>query len=165
MKKLNVVMLYLMDWSASLGGEHYYATLKYYDKNGKYQIIELTNILTQKMATYLNKKERCDSYSKGDESLRFDTSKDAIKVALRKCKELGVEVDLILTNSPFGSVSEALWGDKRIVKRINQLYEKANEIGWYSHPKYPVKEQDDKMSAIDMEFHKLIGKNNERYSR
>jgi len=157
MKKLNVVKLDLLDWGPSIGGEHYYATLKYDDKDGKYQTIELNNILTQKMATYLNKKERCSSYRKGDESLRFDTPEDAVKVALKKCKELGIKVDLILGGSCSASVSEALWGDKAVVKRINELYEEANEIGWYSHPKYPIQEQDDRMEAIDEEFHKLIG--------
>jgi len=164
MKKLNVVKLDLLDWSASIGGEHYYATLKYDDKDGKYQTIELNNILTQKMATYLNKKESCSDddlsfrYKKGDESLKFNTPEEAVKVAVKKCKELGIKVDLILSGSCSASVSEALWGDKAVVKRINELYQEANEIGWYSHPKYPIKEQDDKMLAIDMEFHKLIGR-------
>jgi len=155
-KKLNIVYLDLLDWGASAGGEHYYAKIKFEDKNGKYQSIELVNTLTQKMATYLNKKERCKDYQKGDESLRFDSPKDAVKVAIKTCKELDHRFDLILRGHT-GGITEALWGDNEKVKRINELYEEAESIGWYSHPRFPNKEKDDRMEAIDDEFNKIIG--------
>jgi len=156
MEKLKVIRLDITDWGMSLGGEHYYAKMWYRD-DGEWQSLELYTKLTAKDAKYLNEKDGEDLYTKGDSSLRFNTINDAVKEALCQSQKLGIEVDLILSNFGSASVSEALWSkDKKIAKRINELYTKAEKIGWYSSNRFPNKIQDEKMEAIDSEFHNIL---------
>lgn len=151
-KKLKTAKLDLLWWGASVGGEHYYAHLCFDDKDGKYNRIELTHRMSQKMADYLNKKDRTGSfcYEKGEKTQRFETVSQAVKAAVKKCKEVFPDVELILDGGCSGSVREALWGDKKIVSRINQLYEEAMKLNYYSG------KDDNRMEQIDDEFTNII---------
>ena len=151
-KKLKIAYLDLLWWGASAGGEHYYASLCFDDKNGKYNRIDLTHKMSQKMADYLNKKDKTESfceYKKGEETKRFETIKQAVTSAVKKCKEVFPDVELIL-NGHSGSVREALWGDKKMVSKINKLYEEADKLDYYSG------KDDNRMEQIDDEFIKII---------
>jgi len=157
MKKLKIIHLSITDWGASLGGEHFYAKM-WYTINGERKALELSTILTAKDAKRLNEKDKEEYYQEGESTIRFNTIDDIVDEALSQSKKLGLEVDLMLSGSGgFASVSEPLWSrDKKIYKRIKELYDKAEEIGWYSHPKYPEKLRDEKMEAIDDEFNSIL---------
>jgi len=144
---MKVINLELLSWDGTIGGEHYYATLHFHEKN-KYHRVDLLNVVTTKMADYLNAKEGCwGGWQKGDETKKFNTVNQAVKAAVNKCKEMGVEFDLILrgTGSIMG-VRKALYGDKEIVKKLNKLYKEAEKINW----------RDKEMEALDEEFMKII---------
>jgi hypothetical protein len=149
---MNIAYLELLDWSVSIGGEHLYAKL-IFSKDKKDYRIELTQKLSQEMATQLNKKDgTIDLYRKGEPTLRFNNVKEALIEARRTCKELFPEVDIIFRgSSSWASVQEVLWAkDKSIKTKINKLYKEAMKLNFYSGI------NDDRMEEIDDQFTELI---------
>ncbi len=149
---MNVAYIEFLDWSASIGGEHLYAKL-IFSKDKKDNRIELEHKMSQEMATYLNKKDGIDpsfGYKKGDITIRFNTSQEALKIARKTCAKLFPEVDIILKGSP-ASVTEVLWAkDKSIKTKINKLYKEAEKLNFYSG------RNDDRMEEIDDQFTEII---------
>jgi hypothetical protein len=164
-EKIKIVCVETLDWSYSAGGEHYYATMKTMKtmktnnaKNANIEErIELEKTLTAKEANYLNKKDGCDpefyEYKAGDKTNRFSSIEDVTAEALKLCKEKFPDVKLILHGSYInGSVNQALHGNPQIVKKINELYEEADLLDFYSG------KDDERMEKIDEEYAKIIKK-------
>jgi len=151
---MNIAYLDLLDWSASIGGEHLYAKL-IFTKNKECHRIELQNKMSQEMATYLNKKDETTDYceyKEGDLTLRFNNVKEALIEARKTCKKLFPEVDIIFRGSACSaSVQEVLWAkDKTVKTKINKWYKEAVKLNYYSG------KNDDRMNEIDDQFTKLI---------
>jgi hypothetical protein len=151
---MNVAYLNLLDWSVSIGGEHFYADITF-TKNKEYHRIELQNKMSQEMANYLNKKDGTNEYCKyrkGDQTLRFNNVKEALREARKTCEKLFPEADIIFRGSGCSaSVQEVLWAkDKTVKTKINKLYNEALKLNFYSG------KNDARMEEIDDQFTEII---------
>jgi hypothetical protein len=135
MAKLKSVCLQISTWIGSIGAEHYYGHLKGHDVNGEYQSIELEWPLSQKMATYLNKKEGTRTgetysfYRKGQPTYRFDTKQEVRDWAIKVWRDHFPGCDILLEGGY--SYHEPKWcldGDSMIVESINQIVDKWNSL-------------------------------------
>lgn len=105
-KRALITTLEVLYWGVALGGEHYTGTLKGYTDMG-FKSYKVEHKLSQKEATYLNKKDCTNSrffvYRKGQLSDRFETldqlEREAVKIYK---KEFPFSIVLVLKR---GSVS------------------------------------------------------------
>jgi hypothetical protein len=150
----NIAHLNITSWvGISIGAVHVYGKLRYKD----WDYIEIKRVLTQAEANKINKKEDMINatyhYRKGDECGRFDTEKEIIDLTIKLLEKKYPQVDLLLSSDGASvSVNKAFWGkDKKLVNRINELYEEADKLDFYSG------KDDDRMEELDYEFEKLVG--------
>ena len=150
---MKIAYLDLLWWGTSIGGEHYYATLRLKDKG--YTSIKLEQKLSKEMADYLNNKEGSPDfalYNEGELTERFNSPKEAVKAALKECKKIKYDIGILFRSCGCsGSVSEVLWAkDKNVAMRINKLYKEADKLNFYSG------KNDQRMEEIDNEFNNII---------
>lgn len=120
----------------SIGAEHYYARLK---MHGVEKDVELKHTLTQKEATYLNKKDKgygaFGRYKTGEKVHRFDTEAEIRRVAIAEYKQHFPQAIGLMEGS-FGSCQPKpiLDGLDSIAPRVNQLAKDLEECypttGW-----------------------------------
>jgi hypothetical protein len=149
--KKEVVYVYVTSYAMSIGGEHFYGKLKC---NGHEEVI-LTEVLTQKLATYLNKKDSTASwnrYKQGDRVERFSSYETLIAEAKRVWKkEFPSAVILIEGERSCGSIQEILDAPNHtIMNKINELYKEAEALNYYSG------RNDKRMEAIDKGFNQFL---------
>lgn len=148
----NVAHLNISSWvGISIGASHCYGNLHY---NGEQ--IKINRILTQTNIDKLNGYDRNNvygCYEVGDECGRFDTRQEIIDLAIKIIKKDYPQVDLLLARDGASvSVNEVYWGkDKKLIDRINELYEEADELEYYSG------KDDVRMEELDDEFQELVG--------
>lgn len=160
-EEMRPVFVEITSWKGiSIGADHYYVKVVWYDDNDKYHREEIDDILTGKHAEILNKRERNKAvgyrytYKKGDRIRGFWTRKDAEKKAIKWIEKNIPEHEIILTgsSSAHASVQRCLkHPNKKSLEKINALYKKAESIGFYDDPK-----NDKKMEKIDKKFYELI---------
>ena len=155
------IFVQITTWAGiSIGADHYYVKIYYYDMDKNLQIKRLEDTLTAHHAKLLNKRELNKAegyrynYKKGDKTDGFWTLKEAKEKAVEWVDETFLENKIILTGSSCGgaSVEECLKHPDIVKKdKINILWKKAESIGYYYNPK-----NDNFMEKIDSEFSKLI---------
>lgn len=129
----NVVNVEISSYrGVSLGAEHYYASLSFYDADGEYKIKELRHRLTAKQAKALNKKDGVSGcYKPGNMTERFDTAEDIQQIAIETFKEL-VPHAIVLTCGRSAVVAPqlVLVGPKGYKAKVNKLAERYKELDW-----------------------------------
>ena len=126
-------VLELLDWSASIGGEHITASLKGY-RDGKYHDEELQHTLTQAEAARLNLKDRASGarYRKGERTQRFETREAAIAEARRVWKQVFPEAKALLVGSfARADAQECLEGPYWFKRGCNGKWRRFEKIGGY----------------------------------
>jgi len=157
MPKPKIVFLDITTWSGiSIGAEHYYGKLK--EHGGNYKSVELEWPMSQKMATYLNKKDRTrsgdsyDCYKKGCPTVRFDTEQEVKDWALEVWKEHFPDHDLLLIGTDcINEPIRCLDGDSMLSESINQLVDKYDSLDDLRIPA-----EREKSNALSEIFHRLI---------
>jgi hypothetical protein len=142
MSKAKRVVLEISTWRGiSIGAQHYYGKLHWYDADDEYQTHEITRILDKESAFKLTKQKNSGraedyqwfDYEAGDESTDFDSRQEIRDIAIATYKEHYPEANML---------QEGRWAvcdpqevidadDKELMKGINWMYERAEEIGWY----------------------------------
>ncbi len=131
MAKLKLVHVEISTFAGSaINAEHYYGRMCV-DEIGNYEDIEIEGPMTQKVATYLNKKDGVrwgNSYAyhkKGGMTNRFDTENEVRERAIQIWKEHFPEADLLLEgNSCHVCPKRALDGPADIVQVLNDIHDK-----------------------------------------
>jgi hypothetical protein len=157
---MKVAKLEVTSWAGvAIGAEHFYGSFNWCDESNDFKEHRLTKTISQKEASYLNKKmagentDYIDSrYREGDEVNCFDTVEEVRKVAMKNWRDI-TGCDLLLGGSfACASVEFALDGpDQDVVDRINDLYKQAVEIDFYED-----EELEDQMNLIDELFRKIV---------
>lgn len=144
----------------SIGADHYYLKIRWHDKKDGYQCEEIDDILTAEHAKILNQRERNKAVDyrfkyKAGEKIRGFWKKELAESAAISWVEKNIpDYTIILTgsSSATASVSRCIkHPDTKKMNRINALYKKANDIGFYDNPC-----NDKKMEKIDKEFNSLL---------
>ena len=149
-----IIKLQITDWGQCLGGEHFTGKLMF-NKNNELEIIEVKQIMSVKMALYLNKKSGSRSYSlyePGKPTINFDKKEQLIRAAIKIVKREFPHSLLLEGDYACASVEKPLywpsWFDKE-AKEILSLFEEMNKVGWYEG-------NYEKAKRIDSEFQKII---------
>lgn len=139
----------------SIGAEHYYLSMNYYDSNNNYIREEISHPLTSKEVLFLNKKERrvgsTFRYRVGRPSKGFLSEEETKIMAINWFKENTSDYDILLLGYwGIASVQECLYAKKEYVKQIiNKLYYIAEKINWYE-------KDPELMDALDDIFKEII---------
>ena len=143
-----IVYIDIITYEMCFNGKHFYGKLDTRYSDGD-QDVRLRHKLSQKEASYLNKKDSCrGQFKNGDLTERFPTEKALLAEAKKVWRdEFPKGVLLINGSSSSGSVEHAIDGpDRASVDRINALADEADKLNYYSG------KDDDRMMEIDKEF-------------
>jgi hypothetical protein len=135
------ITLNISSWAGvSMGAQHYYGELKFYDEDGEMQCVKLERRLTKMTAEILNEQRNrgrskdCQfQYEPGEKTECFNDEKHVRRFALSKWKQFCPH-GLILLEGSFacGDPQRCLSAfDPDIKKGLNMLVKKAEDIGWY----------------------------------
>ena len=148
-------------YCGSIGAEHFYGKIDFPDIT-KVEKLRLKKPLSQKEATYLNKKEGTRAFARykmGDLSDRFKTKAELIKFAVDLFKYMYPKCFLKLGNAASVSAKPLVYwpkGQSKFAKRINALAKEWDDIGGYGDWKRGVKAQPERAEQIDDEWYKLM---------
>jgi hypothetical protein len=161
---LNIVYCDITSFTeiGSIGAEHWYGKLKqgWGDWNLAYDNqVELLHPLTQKEATYLNKKSnnKFSRYKKGELSHRFDTEEEVEKFAINIWREKFPDGLVLISGSsgtcqpqkPLDAVDKKLLGKLVVIwNKFKPFWEDGND-GWDKHEK--------PMRLLCSQWYKLLG--------
>jgi len=113
---------------------HYYGKLVWYDT--KRHAIELEYRLDKEQAYKFNYLElgAYKPYKEGDKSVRFSLLSQLYAAGIKECLlKLGKSTILFVGDSACASPQMCLYAPKESLKNaLNEVYEKAKSIGWYS---------------------------------
>jgi len=127
----NVVYVQITSWyPISVGAEHYYGKLVYKGKDR--QSMELLRTLSQKEATYLNKKDGCHLWSKGEETKRWDTRQQVVEEAEKVWKKHFPDADLLVLGGSANSLEpqHILIGPDWLKEIVNPLAVELQALDW-----------------------------------
>lgn len=148
---VKIATVEIMDWSAhDANAIHYYASFSGITECGNYKKVEIYHKLTQKEADEYNKAGYKISATIYDETQRFSDYGELMAHIKKKWKKEFPKAKILLRGSASFSVQEALFGPKKAVERINELYKEAVELGYYGGT------DDKRMEEIDAEFDSII---------
>jgi hypothetical protein len=144
------VFLHIIDWSVSVGGNHYTGKLHGY-LNNKYQSFEVKQILTQTDAAKLNKKYRSNSYQAGNKSGKFDTEEGLFREAIKQYKTFFPNARVLFKGD--ASLAQA----QKVLDGPEPFKTKTTEI-WKKHEKLYAKSDrwNDKHEKLFQEYQKLL---------
>lgn len=130
----DIVILEILDWSVSIGGEHVTGTL-HGEENGKYKTVKVKHPLSASEALYLNKKEECSSLSRhkpGESNSRFETEAELIKAAKKIWKiEFPKARALMKGSGCVADPQEVLVADKEFKTKVNRMWKQMKSAGGY----------------------------------
>jgi len=148
---IKIATVQILDWSAhDARAIHYYASFSGITAPGKYKNVEIYHKLTQEEADEYNKAGYEISATIYDETQRFSDYGKLMAHIKRRWKKEFPKAKILLRGSASLSVQEALFGPKKAVERINELYKEAVELGYYGGT------DDKRMEEIDAEFDSII---------
>jgi hypothetical protein len=147
-----IAILEISSWiGISIGAQHFYASLCYYDQKNQYQKMDLTRKLSAKEIKELNK---ADSYlglyhKIGEDYKSFNTSEQTRIVAIKYVIKFLHSIEILLEGrSAVASVQKCIYAkDNKTKIKINKLYDRANKLNFYHK-----KENWKKMEKIDNKF-------------
>jgi len=133
------VTLEISSWvGVSIGAQHAYGSLHFYDAELEYRRIRLSRKLTKETAEKLNEQrneDRSDNLARfvsGDETECFDTYAHVRRTAKRVWKALCPDAVVLLEGSwAVCDPQKCIAGPDEIRKEINRLYRKGVAIGGY----------------------------------
>lgn len=145
--KEKIAVVEITSWiGMSMGAEHYYGELWMHGKK-----IELKHRLTKAEALKRNTKDPSFAWRAGIMVSGFATEKKVRTIAVELCrKDSGVKL-LLEGMYAVADVQKAVYGDPVIVAKINELYARADVIGFWDH-----NEHEDEMYDIDAEFDQVL---------
>lgn len=154
-KKLIFCNLEISSFAGSVGAEHYYGKIVFYE-NHEFQRVELKHILTAKEARYLTKKDEAwgAKFRKGMTTERFESKEEIVRQAKKLWKKAFPKAHVLLYGSS-GVASIQPWLDcrpglEKLMAHVNVLYRIREKRGGY--------EQDPEAAdAIDRKYWKLTG--------
>lgn len=115
----------------SVGAEHFYGKLV--NSGEKYEVVELEQVMTKKMAIELNKKDGFGSVGRaGSKTDRFLGKDKLIGFAKKEYKKHFPKAKLLLLgNSSSVSVKKVLDCESEdVLKKCNKLYDEYKKIEW-----------------------------------
>lgn len=145
--KEKIAVLELTSWiGMSAGAKHFYGKLWMHKEK-----IELEHPLSVSEAKERNSNDPTFAWRAGNKVSGFDTETEVRSLAISLCKkDQGIKL-LLEGNYAVADVQKAVYGDPVIVARINELYARADVIGFWDHD-----EHEDEMYDIDAEFDKVL---------
>jgi len=145
--KDKIAILEISSWAGiSIGATHCYGDVWIQGEK-----IELQKVLTKEEAEIKTNIDEGYRWKAGDTTGGFDSEKEIRIIAINICKK-NPSVKLLLEGTYcVADVQKAIYGDPKIISKINKLYKKADKIGFWDH-----REHESEMEDIDNKFDSLL---------